>query len=91
MRPARKRGLRKPGTGATLTKAEAVQTQIDALSVWIDELNENFDDQRDRVVPFDYSDELTAAMNLHGISDPNRAWVVFSERVQALIGLRDRL
>jgi hypothetical protein len=27
-----------------LTKAEAVQTQIDALSIWIAELNENFDD-----------------------------------------------
>lgn len=74
-----------------MTKAEAVQTQIDALSIWIAELNENFDDYLGRVVPFDYSAELTAAMDLHGISDPHMAWAAFSERMEALMSLRDRL
>ena len=74
-----------------MTKAEVVQIQIDALSAWIDELNEHFDDDRDRVIPFDYSPELSAAMQLHGISDPDTARAVFSERAQALVGLRNRL
>ena len=74
-----------------MTKAEAVQTQIDALSVWIAELRMNLDDDLDRVVTFDYSAGLTAAMNLHGISNPDTALAVFSERAQALTDLRDRL
>lgn len=74
-----------------MSKAEAVQTQIDALSAWIDELGENFDEELDRIVPFDYSDSLTAAMDLHGIGDPQTAWTVFSERAEALTGLLARL
>jgi len=74
-----------------LSKAEAVQVQIDALSEWIDELGENFDDELGRIVPFDYSDSLTAAMDLHGIGDPQTAWTVFSERAEALTGLLERL
>ena len=74
-----------------MSKAEAVQAQIDALSAWIDELGENFDEELDRIVPFDYSDSLTAAMDLHGIGDPQTAWMVFSERAEALTGLRTRL
>lgn len=74
-----------------MTKAEAVQTQIDALSVWIAELNENLDNDLNRVVPFDYSAELTAAMDLHGIRDPDTALAVFSERAQALTSLCKRL
>jgi hypothetical protein len=30
-------------------------------------------------------------MDLHGIGDPQTAWAVFSERAEALAGLRDRL
>lgn len=74
-----------------MSKAEAVQVQIDALSEWIDELGENFDDELGRIVPFDYSDSLTAAMDLHGIGDPQTAWTVFSERAEALTGLLERL
>jgi hypothetical protein len=74
-----------------LNKTEAVQAQIDALSAWIDELGENFDEELDRIVPFDYSDSLTAAMDLHGIGDPQTAWAVFSERAEALMALRARL
>jgi hypothetical protein len=43
------------------------------------------------VVPFDYSAELTAAMDLHGISDPDTALAVFTERSQALTSLCERL
>ena len=74
-----------------MSKAEAVQAQIDALLAWIDELGENFDEEFGRIVPFDYSASLSAAMDLHGISDPQTAWAVFSERAEALTGLRDRL
>lgn len=74
-----------------MSKAEAVQAQIDALSAWIDELSENFDEELDRIVPFDYSASLTAAMDLHGIGDPQTAWTVFSERADALTGLLERI
>ena len=74
-----------------MSKAEAVQAQIDALSAWIDELGENFDEELGRIIPFDYSASLAAAMDLHGIGDPQMAWAVFSERAEALTGLRDRL
>ena len=74
-----------------MSKAEAVQAQIDTLLAWIDELGENFDEELGRIVPFDYSASLTAAMDLHGIGDPQTAWAVFSERAEALTGLRDRL
>ncbi len=67
-----------------MSKAEAVQAQIEALSNWIAELNLNFDDDTGRVVPFDYSPDLAAALELHGIDDPNTAWYVFSEREEAL-------
>ena len=72
-------------------KAKDVRAQIDALSMWMGELNENFDDELDRVVPFDYSPELAAAMQLYGISDPDRARVVFNERAEALTRLLSRL
>ena len=78
-------------TGETLSKAEAVQAQIDALSAWIDELGENFDEELGRIIPFDYSASLAAAMDLHGIGDPQTAWAVFSERAEALASLRDQL
>jgi hypothetical protein len=77
--------------GANLTKAQAVQTQLDVLNDWIAELGENFDDGLDRVVPFAYSAKLAAAMKLHGITDPHTAWSVFSARAEALSDLRDRL
>lgn len=72
-------------------KAEAVQTQIDALNGWITELDDNFDDDLDRITPFDYSSDLAAAMDLHGLRDPDTAWSVFSERAEALTQLRGRL
>jgi hypothetical protein len=74
-----------------LTKAQAVQTQLDVLNDWIAELGENFDDDLNRVVPFEYSAKLTAAMELHGIADPHTAWTVFSARAESLSDLRDRL
>ena len=74
-----------------MSKTEAVQAQIDVLSAWIDELDEHFDEELDRIVPFDYSASLTAAMDLHGIGDPQTAWTVFSERADALTGLLARL
>jgi hypothetical protein len=74
-----------------LTKAEAVQTQLDVLKRWMTELGENFDADLGRVVPFDYSTELAAALELHGISDPHTAWSVFSSRAEALADLRERL
>ena len=36
-----------------MTKAQAVQTQLDMLSDWIAELGENFDDDFNHVVPFE--------------------------------------
>jgi hypothetical protein len=77
--------------GATLTKAQAVQTQLDVLNDWIAELGENFDDDLNRVVPFEYSAKLAAALKLHGIEDPHTAWTVFTARAEALSDLRDRL
>jgi hypothetical protein len=77
--------------GANLTKAQAVQTQLDVLSDWIAELGENFDDDLNRVVPFEYSAKLAAALKLHGIDDPHMAWTVFLARAEALSDLRDRL
>ncbi len=74
-----------------MTKAEVVQTQLDVLSDWLAELGENFDDDLYRVVPFEYSAKLAAAMELHGIDDPHTAWTVFSARAEALSDLRDRL
>jgi hypothetical protein len=50
-----------------LTKARAVQTQLDTLSDWIAELGENIGEDLNRVVPFEYSAELTAALELHGL------------------------
>jgi hypothetical protein len=74
-----------------LGKVQAVQAQIDALNGWIVELNENFDDDLDRIVRFDYSANLAAALDLHGIDDPHTAWYVFSEREEALKGLLSRV
>ncbi len=74
-----------------MTKAEVVQTQLDVLSDWIAELGENFDDNLNRVVPFNYSAKLTAALELYGIDDPHTAWSVFSARAEALSALRERL
>ncbi len=70
-----------------MSKAQAVQAQIDALGGWIAELDENFDDDLGRIVRFDYSANLAAALELHGIDDPNTALYVFLEREQALKGL----
>jgi hypothetical protein len=81
----------KQGIGANLTKAQAVQTQLDALNDWIAELGENFDDNLGRVVTFEYSAKLAAAMELHGIDDPHTAWTIFSARAEALSDLHDRL
>jgi hypothetical protein len=77
--------------GGSLTKAQAVQTQLDVLNDWIAELRENFDEDLSRVVPFDYSAKLAAALELHGIDDPHTAWTVFVARAEALSDLRDRL
>jgi hypothetical protein len=74
-----------------LTKAQVVQTQLNVLNDWIAELGENFDEGLKRVVPFDYSAKLVAAMELHGIDNPHTAWTVFSARAEALSDLRDRL
>ena len=74
-----------------MSEAEAVRARIEALSAWAAELTEHFDDALDRVVPFGYSPELHAAMALHGIGDPDRAWVVFDERIDALTDLLGRL
>jgi hypothetical protein len=74
-----------------LGKVQAVQAQIEALNGWIVELNENFDDNLDRIVRFDYSANLAAALDLHGIDDPHTAWYVFSEREEALKGLLSRV
>ncbi len=74
-----------------MSKAQAVHAQIDALSGWIAELNENVDDDLDRIVPFDYSPNLAAALELHGIDDPDTAWSVYSERAETLKGLLSRI
>jgi hypothetical protein len=74
-----------------LTRAQAVQTQLDVLSDWIAELGENIDEDLNRVVPFEYFAKLAAALELHGIDDPHTAWAVFTARAEALSDLRDRL
>ena len=74
-----------------MTRAQAVQTQLDVLTDWIAELGENIDEDLNRVVPFEYSAKLAAALELHGIDDPHTAWAVFTARAEALSDLRDRL
>ena len=74
-----------------MTRSQAVQTQLDVLSDWIAELGENIDEDLNRVVPFEYSAKLAAALELHGIDDPHTAWAVFAARAEALSDLRDRL
>ena len=74
-----------------MTKAQTVQTQLDVLYDWIAELREHFDDDLGRVVPFEYSAKLAAALKLHCIDDPHTAWTVFTARAEALSDLRDRL
>jgi hypothetical protein len=64
---------------------------LDVLNDWIAELGENFDEGLNRVVPFEYSAKLAAALELHGIDDPHTACTVFSARAEALLELRDRL
>ena len=71
--------------------AELVRTQLDALDCWIAELSENFDEDLNRIVPFGYSPDLEAALDLYGVNDPHAAWVIFCERADALTGLLDRL
>jgi hypothetical protein len=83
--------MSKRGIGATMTKAQAVQTQLDVLNDWIAELGENFDNDLNRVIPFEYSAKLATALELHGIDDPHTAWIVFSARAEALSDLHDRL
>ena len=61
------------------------------LSDWIAELGENFDDDFNRVVPFEYRAKLAAALKLHCIDDPHTAWTIFSARAEALSDLRNRL
>jgi hypothetical protein len=73
-----------------LSTARAVQERVEALDGWISELGDNFDEDLDRVVPFDYSPELEAAMDLHGLTDPDAAWSVFSERAEALRNVLSR-
>jgi hypothetical protein len=77
--------------GANLTKVQAVQMQLDVLSDWIAELGQNFDNDLNRVVPFEYTAKLAAALKLHGIDDPHTAWTAFTARAEALSDLRDRL
>ena len=74
-----------------MTKAQAVQMQLDVLSDWIAELGQNFDNDLNRAVTFEYSAKLAAALKLHGIDDPHTAWTVFTARAEALSDLRDRL
>jgi hypothetical protein len=87
----RRNRMSKRGIGATMTKAQAVQTQLDVLNDWIAELGENFDNDLNRVIPFEYSAKLATALELHGIDDPHTAWTVFSARAEALSDLHDRL
>ena len=77
--------------GSEEAKAQAVQTQLDVLAEWIAEPGENIDEDLNRVIPFEYSAKLAAAMELHGIEDPHTAWTVFSARAEALSDLHERL
>jgi hypothetical protein len=54
-------------------------------------VSQNFDNELNRVVPFEYTAKLAAALKLHGIDDPHTAWTVFTARAEALSDLRDRL
>ena len=77
--------------GSEEAKAQAVQTQLDVLAEWIAEPGENIDEDLNRVIPFEYSAKLAAALELHDINDPHTAWTVFSARAEALSDLHDRL
>jgi hypothetical protein len=70
--PARRYRVSKRGIGATLTKAQAVQTQLDVLADWIAELGENFDNDLNRVIPFEYSAKLAALWNCMASTIPTR-------------------
>jgi hypothetical protein len=69
-----------------------VQDQVNALEDWRIELGEHFDDALNRVVAFDYSPELAAAMSIYGLLDnPDEAFHVFWDRIEDLWDIRDEV
>jgi hypothetical protein len=51
----------------------------------LSELNEHYDEHLDRVVVFQYSEELTRAMNEHEVYSPDDAWLMFADRIDELL------
>jgi hypothetical protein len=51
----------------------------------LSELNEHYDEYLDRVVVFQYSEELARAMNEHEVYSPDDAWLMFADRIDELL------
>ena len=60
-------------------------TRLDHYARLLSELNDHYDEDLDRIVGFRYSDELIEAMNELEVYNPDDAWLVFADRIDALL------
>jgi len=60
-------------------------TRLDQYARLLSELNDHYDENLDRIVIFRYSDELIEAMNELEVYNPDDAWLVFADRIDALL------
>ena len=60
-------------------------TRLDQYARLLSELNDHYDENLDRIVIFRYLDELIEAMNELEVYNPDDAWLVFADRIDALL------
>ena len=60
-------------------------TRLDQYARLLSELNDHYDEDLDRIVIFRYLDELIEAMNELEVYNPDDAWLVFADRIDALL------
>jgi len=60
-------------------------TRLNQYARLLSELNDHYDEDLDRIVIFRYSDELIEAMNELEVYNPDDAWLVFADRIDALL------
>ena len=60
-------------------------TQLNQYARLLSELNDNYDEDLDRIVVFRYSEELIQAMNEHEAYNPDDAWLVFADKIDELL------
>ena len=60
-------------------------TRLNQYARLLSELNDHYDEDLDRIVIFRYLDELIEAMNELEVYNPDDAWLVFADRIDALL------